>query len=287
MATYYHHSGKYTPDGLLFGLLAGMLLAVPAAFLYSYGLFEIDSAKLRLLCPMGFGALIGAACGAVMYWGKVRNLLVAGMVGAIASSFALYISWLAWILHLLYPERWIFNLTRPAMHPLNLWTLILSVNAKGTWSYEHGSPTTGLSLWIIWATEAAFVIGFGALVAVALVKRLPFCESCNAWCTKKLALYLAPSLPPAQIKEQVESQDIGLLDKLPAGNKKQPHFRVDLHTCGVCHSLNTLSLVQNFPRNHTTLIDKLLVTSEQASAFRNLEMARSAAAAVPSASPAK
>ena len=287
MNNYYRHSGKFGADGLLFGLLAGMLLAIPAAFLYDYAIFEIDAVKLRILCPMGFGALIGAASGGVMYWGKVRNATAAGIVGGVASFFALYISWVAWTLHLLYPAKWVFNLTRPAIHPHSLWQLMVVVNAKGTWGYERGQPTVGTSLWLTWTAEALFVVGFGTLVAVALIKRLPFCERCNAWCTKRLAVYFAPSLQPGQIKALVESQDIGSLEKLPMGNKKRANFRADLHTCGVCHSLTTLSLVQNLPRNNKTLVDKLLVTPEQASAFRNLEMTRSAAVAAPAASPAK
>lgn len=287
MASYYRHSGKFGVDGLVFGLLAGMLLAIPAAFLYDYGIVEIDSAKLRILCPMGFGSLIGAVCGSAMYWTKVRSVVVAGIVGAAASFFALYLSWVAWVLHLLYPTRWLFNLTLPALHPRGLWQLMVAINAKGTWSYEHGQSTTGGSLWLIWVLEALFVVGFGALVAVSLIKRLPFCERCNAWANKRLSLYISPSLPPGQIKQEVESQDVSLLEKLPVGEKKKPHFRVDLHTCGVCHTLNTLSLVQNFPRNHKTLVEKLLVTADQASVFRNLEMNRSAAVATPTTSPAK
>jgi hypothetical protein len=272
MASYYKHSGKITPQGLILGLLAGVVVSVPAGFLYDYGIVGIPEAKLRSFCTLAFGALIGAACGAAMCWGKLRNKLVAGTIGFAASLFGLYVSWVVWIVHLLYPSFWLFNPVGAAMHPRVLWHAILAVNAAGTWSQGHGAPTTGTALWIVWAFEALFVLGAAAGTAVALVQRRPFCERCGQWCTERWKLYFAPSLPAGQFKTQLESQDFSNLEKLPVGDKKQAFFRIDLHSCGVCHSLNTLSLVQNLPRDRKTVVNKLLVTPEQASVMRNLEM---------------
>ncbi len=75
MANYYKHSGKIAPQGLIFGLLLGAAVSVPASFLYDYGIFTIPEAKLRGFCTLVFGALIGAVSGAAMCWGKVRNKL--------------------------------------------------------------------------------------------------------------------------------------------------------------------------------------------------------------------
>ncbi len=287
MINLYRHSGKYDTTGLLSGLAAGMLLGIPIAFLYNYGIFEITSAKLRMLCPVGFGALIGAVCGGVMYTSKVRNTTVAGGVGAVSALFALYVSWVGWVLHLVFPARWVFNVLGPSLRPLALWSAVRKINATGTWGYEHGGPTTGAFLWLMWACEALAVVGFASLVAVALIKRLPFCERCNVWCRERHAIFISPVLPPAQIKTQVESQDFQQLEKFPVADKKKPHFRVELRTCGVCRSLNTLSLVQNLPRNHKLLVDKLLVTQEQATIFRDIEAKRSAGLGIPASLPAK
>ena len=99
-----------------------------------------------------------------------------------------------------------------------------------------------------------------------------FCERCVQWCAASRELYFAPSLVAGQFKTPLESQDIGGLGRLTAGDKKKAHFRLDLHSCGVCNSLNTLSLVQNFPRDRKTVVDKLLVTPEQAGTIRHLKM---------------
>jgi len=276
MSDHYRHSGKFAPEGPILGLLLGSLAAIPGAFLYDYAIFSIDHEKLRILCPMAFGALTGAACGVAMCWGKVRNNHLAGAVGACCAFFGLALSWAAWILHLVYPTRWIFNLVWPVTHPANLWAAILAVNATGTWGYDHNHAVKGSMLWSIWAAEALLILGFSVLTAVALVQRRPFCEHCGAWCTERLSIYFAPSTAPAQFKALLESEDINSVEKLTAGSKKLAHFRLQLQTCAICHSLNTVSLVQNFPRDRKTLVSKLLISLEQAGVLRNIEMSRMA-----------
>ncbi|HET8967458.1 MAG TPA: hypothetical protein VFN20_14620 [Candidatus Acidoferrum sp.] len=279
MSDHYRHSGKSAPEGPVLGLLLGSLVAIPAAFLYDYAIFSIDHEKLRILCPIAFGALIGAACGVAMCWGKVRNKHLAGAVGACSAFFGLALSWAAWILHLVYPSRWIFNLVWPMTHPAKLWAAIVAVNATGTWGYDQNHAVKGSMLWFIWTAEALLVLGFSVLTAVALVQRRPFCERCGDWCREHVSLYFAPSTAPAQFQALLESDGINSVEKLAAGSKKLAHYRLHLQTCAICHSLNTVSLVQNFPRDRKTLVDKLLVSPEQAGVFRNLEISRMASSA--------
>ena len=278
MATYYQPSGKFAPQGPILGLLMGAAVSVPAAFLYDYGIVSIPEAKLRGICTLVFGALIGALAGLGMSWGKVRNIVVAASVGFTASLFGLYLSWDAWVLHLIHPDRWLFNLVAPASHPHRLWQAMLAINTVGTWSFGSGSkPDHGVFLWIVWSAETLLMLGVGTLAAVAMVQRRPFCERCDQWCTQKSHLYFAPNFPGDQLKAQLESQNIAGLEKLTVGSKKQSHFRIDLHTCGNCHMLNTLSLYQNLPKNSHSLVNKLLITPDQAAVIRNLALAHTSA----------
>jgi len=77
---YYKHSGKFSPLGVALGLLAGTVVSIPAAFAYNYGIFSIPEARLRVLCTLAYGALVGAASGVAMCWGKVRSKAVAGLI---------------------------------------------------------------------------------------------------------------------------------------------------------------------------------------------------------------
>ena len=91
-------------------------------------------------------------------------------------------------------------------------------------------------------------------VAVALVKRRAFCERCEQWCSQSQKLYFAPVLSADQFKARLEAEDLASLQTLAPGDPKKPHFRVDLHSCADCHTLNTLSLVQNFARDRDETI---------------------------------
>ena len=193
MPAYYKYSGKFAPQGVVLGLLAGAAASIPLTFLYVYGIVSIPEARLRAICTITFGLLVGGFSGIAMCWGKVRNHLVAASVGFIASSFGLYASWFAWMLHLVHPSQWVFNLAGPMTHPHGLWQAMLAVNATGTWGMgstaEHGT-----FLWIVWIGEALLVVGTGTLVAMAVIHKRPFCESCEQWCSQKTKLYFAPSI---------------------------------------------------------------------------------------------
>ena len=137
MDRYYKHSGKFSPLGVVLGLLAGTVVSVPVAFAYNYGIFSIPEARLRVLCTIAYGALVGAASGVAMCWGKVRSKAVAGLISFGASLFALYLSWAVWILHLLYPSFWVFNPLRAALHPRMMWKVVLGCEFEGHVEFQQ------------------------------------------------------------------------------------------------------------------------------------------------------
>jgi len=276
--TYYKHSGKVPAIGVLFGFLAGVLVSIPASYLYDYGIIEITTDKLRFVCTIAFGALVGLAAGMGMFWGKVRNNLVAAMIGAATSLAALYISWGVWLIDIYDRGRWISNPSRLLMHPGFMWQVILQTNSTGTWAMEHESPTAGTVLWLVWLTEALFIVGFGMLVAVALIKRQPFCEQCDSWCSKIEKIYYAPTMQPADLKTKLENRQFECLQALGQGSAKAAHFRVVLHSCPTCGTLNTMTLMKAFPKDQKTLIDKLLFSASEAESIRHARPAQAIAA---------
>src|SRR5260370_3059298 len=208
--------------------------------------------------PLTYGALVGASCGLAMCWGKIRNSALAGIVSLASSLFALYVSWVIWILHLMFPSFWILNPIRLALQPKVLWKIIVAVNAQGTWGFKGGVPMTGTGVWLVWVGEAGLLLGFGVLAGIAIVRRRPFCERCEAWCSERIKLYFAPAILPDEIKRRVQAEDVGWIATLARGDKKKAHYRLDLHTSGNCHPLNTLTLVHNLPKDPNTPLDKPL-----------------------------
>jgi hypothetical protein len=271
----YSPSGKYSAPGLVAGLVVGSLASVVLAFAYAYGIFSITSPRARFLLPLFFGVAIGAAAGQVMCWAKVRNGAVAAWVGLATSVVGLYVSWAIWIEYIQGDSPWIFNPLPAIVHPGALWHAILTVNAEGAWSYEHGQPVHGIWLWIIWFLEAATVLGFGAAFATVMIERLPFCEQCNLWCSERAKVCIAPVVTADQLLKQLEAEDLSALAKLPPGNKKKkPFFRLDLNSCGNCHNVNTLTVVQVSRKNSTAILNKVILSPEQASVIRSLALNR-------------
>ena len=52
MDLYYKHSGRFTPFGVLAGLIAGIAVSMPLAWLYSYGIIQVPYIKLRALSTL-------------------------------------------------------------------------------------------------------------------------------------------------------------------------------------------------------------------------------------------
>lgn len=278
MASYYKHSGKFAPQGPILGLLGGIIVSVPAALLYDYALFTVPYMKLRFVLPIIFGLLLGGVCGGMMCLGKVRSKVLAGIVGFASSSIGLYLSWQIWI-RVICVNRHV-GCSAGLLRPLEAWKAIVATNLQGTWTFTGGKPTHGVALWFVWAGEALMILVLGAFIAVAAVQSRPFCERCNRWCKRQFRLYIAPELSPEDLKTQLESGQISKLEKLAPANKKQPHYTVELHSCGVCHQLNTLTLSQIVGRNVKTLMNKFLLNDEQVGGLRNIEMNHRAAAGV-------
>ena len=83
------------------------------------------------------------------------------------------------------------------------------------------------------------------------------------------------------MSEFTETIIVVWITTLARGDKKGAHYRLDLYTCGNCHTLNTLSLVQNLPKNRKTLVDKLILSANQAAAVLNLRMNHEMQASAP------
>lgn len=260
--TYYSHSGRSTPWGIALGILTGLVFAAPAAFAYDYGIINIPEAKLRFVCTVAFGSLMGASAGYAMKLGRVRNNIIAGLLGTVTSLFALYVSWGIWLISVLDPY-YRLPVRIVVVRPTSLWRAAVWINARGTWSIS-GSQLNGLSLWIVWTVEAIAVAGFGALAAVAIIRRLPFCEACDIWGSKKLSLYCKPILDTKLVRTSLENRDFEFLKKIVPGDRKRAHYRIDLHHCGSCGSLNTLTLIKNFPKDRKVIVRKLILSSPDA-----------------------
>ena len=275
---YYKHSGRFSLGGLIVSLLVGSAGALVLAAIYSAGIILIPEVHLAAFATIAFGGLIGVAVGYGLVWGKVRNERVALAAAATGSCLALYGSWAMWVHNILKIEHVrTANWLKIASHPGILWKLIRFINHYGTWGFDKGSPTTGWMLWLIWTSEAATVIGLGMLAAWGILHLHPFCETCGGWCQRATKILLSPPANVAQLKAQLEVNDLRALENLGPGSKNADHLTVALHSCESCRQFHTMSLTHfTIQRNkygkqtiqNKTIMKHFLIDQGRADAMR-------------------
>jgi len=278
---YYKHSGRFTFGGVLVALAVGMAGAFVSACGYSFGLIHIPEAHLAAFATIAFGALDGGAAGLGLIWGHVRNKAAAWLVGAISSTLALYLSWAMWIEAVLERDGdKAISWTRLAPHPHGVWFMMKLINRYGTWTFDNSkTPTTGGELWIVWAIEAALVIGIGIAVTIFVQERHAYCEMCGQWCRRATRLFLAPTANLNQLKMQVEAKNLQALEGLGLGSKTGDHVHVALESCSTCDQFHTLSVSQVTVRKKKfghpqvaacKLVRQMVVGAGEAQAVRQL-----------------
>jgi hypothetical protein len=224
-----------------------------------------------------------------LVWGKVRNNLLAAMVGAIGGTIALYISWGVWIFAVLGRSDEVTSPITLLAHPRFMWRVILWINSHGTWGWKESSSSdtvqmvTGAELWAIWACEAAVIIGFGIFLAYWLVNLKPFCEGCGQWCKKMGNIFFAMPAPQLQSpdwreqmadpKQLLENKQFAFLEKVSRFRKPGTPgaYAIHLYSCTQCGMLHTVSLTmipQQRKGTHATLVNKLLLTAPEAESVR-------------------
>lgn len=246
---FYKPSGKAPGDGIAIGLAVGIAAAIPLAFIYSYAILYIPIIGIvTFILTGGFGLLLGVAVGSPMHSRKVRNPMLASLMGFLTGLVALYAMWVVWLYALINrgdqpPED--LTLLGLALSPLGVWNLIELVNQTGAWSFKGSTPTGGF-LWFIWGLEAVILVGLPTWLAGTTVAD-PFCEKCEAWCEDKQSFFITEAVDKKQLLEWLGSGRLDQLAGLPL-----PTTPVSLTTtawrCG-CGETATLSVIESKPNS--------------------------------------
>ena len=277
---YYKHSGHFSVIGLLVAAALGSAAALLLGFSYSHGLVLITDERMAFAATAAFGALLGVAVGYGLVWGKVRSQPVGAAVTATISAFALYISWAVWVSltidsEHLEPVNWLQLAARPGM----LWSLICAINQDGTWSLGSDPVMKGTTLWAVWIVEAALVIGLALTIQKAILGLHAFCERCERWCSRGAKIPLALPQNLAQLKLQLEANDLRTLDGLGPARPGGDYLTAELDSCPQCRQLDTLSLTLTTVRKdrlgrsairNKKVLEHLLIPAASAQVLRML-----------------
>jgi len=201
VSEYYRPSGLFQLSGLLLTVVFGAAAALVCAGVYGYLILYNPFLYINFMATLGLGFLVGVAASAGVSVGKVRNSLVASLLGAGVGVIAVYVSWVVWV-HALAGRAdeslWVVD-------PTALLGVVGLLAKEGVWSIRSATPT-GVVLYAIWASEALIVIGL-VVAAVHGAASRPFCERCNAWMSETVG---------QKMLGYVDDRN-GLVDALEAG----------------------------------------------------------------------
>lgn len=212
MTEYYKPSGKFSPTFLLYFFLVSVLAFPILGLIYAYCIWYIPFIYINFFITLGFGILVSLAISVfVVKKGKVRNPILALIIGILGGMLALYFHWSVWIdLVINAGESYGSNrigITVSNIEFLQVFSLIFQpalvfeyickVNDYGTWGIS-GATVSGSLLWVIWAIEFIMVIAISGFLPYLEAKK-PFSESTNSWYEE----FLLPSLTYIENKEQI------------------------------------------------------------------------------------
>jgi hypothetical protein len=194
MTDHYQPSGKFSPVFILYFVLVSVLLFPLYGLAYAYLLWYIPIIYINFFVTLGFAFLVGLTLNVlVIKKGKVRNPILASVIGVLGGVVALYFHWASWLdlvinagetygdthIGITVSNVKLFQIYELAIQPNLILDLIKEVNVTGTWGIR-GATVSGIFLWVIWIIEALGVVVVASFTAMGQSQK-PFCEFSNDW----------------------------------------------------------------------------------------------------------
>lgn len=258
MNTYYKPSGKFSSTAFMYFLILCVTIFPLFGLIYAYCIWYIPFIYINFLIAAVFGFGIGFLINIfVINKGKVRNVPLAILLGALGGFIALYFHWAVWVdlvinagesyggsnIGITVSNIKILQVFGLAMHPQELFELIKEINELGTWGIK-GSTVSGGFLTVIWIIELLIVTVISTLFTFPKA-RDPFCELDNKWYDQHI-------LPAFQFIEE----DQKMLMDLESSNP---------------NTFESLDLVPSLSMDHSVFT---MYNSEQRDAYLSIENKR-------------
>lgn len=257
--------------------LWGICVALLLGWVYAYTLNWIPLIYASVLATILYGLAVGAAVAFGAKQGKMRNPLIATMVGGLVGLLAVYFAWVY------DPMARFGEFEHPIWDLETLWAYLQLGYQQGFWSIgDNGAPVTGVFLAAVWVAEAAIIIICSAIVVRAWLGDLPFCEETAQWMTreKKVALLSLTDDDQAEAKlKRLLEGDLTVLGQLYRATGDEPaRLQLDLATCPECPTCRflTVKLVQSVVNKkgevstqESNLLVNLLITEEEEASVRS------------------
>ncbi|MBY0505350.1 MAG: DUF4339 domain-containing protein [Bryobacteraceae bacterium] len=272
---HYRYSGRYPVFRTCATAICGIMVADCVAWLYAYGQFRIPYIYICAILPFVFGGILGALTVGTYVFARIRSKSI---VRKLTFAFVIntyYFHWAAWVSMVLQQRGTDVHVLDVALQPEALWATILAANAAGPWTL-FGTHFTGGWVTAVWVLEGLIIVWLALMLPPVFFGDLPFCEACNAWCTKQANVARFSHQEEQIVVRAVEDKDFTGLAALPQvalSKDVGEWYQCDIERCLKCNNLNTLDVLyvaaerdQKGKISTTTrkLVENLLLTSTEA-----------------------
>ena len=167
----YKPSGRVSGPGLMsaIGTIIGYGVGVGA--LYGVISYYSPFIFINMIVWVASAMALGHFAEEAVRDGKLRNSVVASIVGALAAIIAIVVHWAVWLR--LTTEQWILD-------PATAKMLLEGIAAVGAWSAFDWTPQ-GNTLLTIWGLEALLFFVMPTVITRNVVRDTPFCEESGTW----------------------------------------------------------------------------------------------------------
>ena len=292
---YYRGSGRVPLGRLAVAALAVTAAAAGAGAVYAViianvarlgDMLYVAAAAPLVLAAFAFGA--GGATGGILKRARVHNPLLWWVVAVWGALCAWYVSWVVWEFIVLRRFGLDVPFLRLLTSPRGDWYVALLINRVGTVAFGRGdTPLAGSLLWVLWAIEAAAVLGVASWLPFKMLRLLAFCEGSGRWCVYRqgqlsVGYGAGDNGDVGDLRGRLEQKDLSVLEEYGKADMDAPRrFRIDLQHCPGCGQTHLMSVflirVTEYTNGRTKdkarrVIDRLWLDpaqAEQVNGFKN------------------
>ncbi|MBU52514.1 MAG: hypothetical protein CL920_27785 [Deltaproteobacteria bacterium] len=233
---FYKLSGQVSPMGLVWGMLFGLVAAIPLSFGYAYAVRYIPLVFLNILVSLAFVFVVALVFKMGLKMGHHRNTPISIVFGVILGAITLYLAWAAFLAVLIkYKIPYMKIVTRPDI----MWAMITKLIEKGWFSIGSGGRVNGIFYTVLLVGE-----GLAYLAGVAFLGKLDatdvYCENCKEWVEdEEIIAAVDASLEPnfqstASTGSEDWSRDLTYTDAFP-------HIQLSSVSCKKCDRLHLMT----------------------------------------------
>ncbi len=231
----------YQPSGR-FGLLtlplwlAGLVIAAVLAYLYQRVLPYIPWIFINFVLTIGLGLVLGMFASKVVELGKVRNVMVAALIGLSLTLGALSAKYFFqhrqmiqdWI-NMTMVEKQVPEANRADVERFvrkNL-TFMEHINARTEKGWEIGGrgggiPIKGSFVYLTWVLEA-IIVAYSAIAAPTRRAGEPFNEKLNEWASEEEVVMMLPVTEAEMVSQIKAATSVDELLQIPIPKTDESH----------------------------------------------------------------